>query len=103
MTGNNKTPYYSGKTQQQRFSISIGSIHHIFKICHLYEGIGFGKYIVGWETTDKDYLKNQDLSTKGITAELGLMVKIRQIALSAGILTIKGKHWEPNIGLGINI
>lgn len=103
MTANNQTPYYTGQTQQQKYSISAGGIHHIAGLCHLYEGIGFGKYRVGWETLNKDYLKNKDLSTKGITAELGIMIKIRQIAFSAGVLTIKGKHWEPNIGLGINI
>ncbi len=103
ITDNNYTAYYSGRTQQQRYTISIGGVHHIARLFHLYEGIGFGKYTVGWETIDNDYLKNKDLSTKGIAAEFGVIIKIRKFALSTGILTIKGKHWEPNVGFGINI
>ena len=39
---------------------------------------------------------------KGIAAELGLLVKVRKMALSLGVITIKGEYWEPTVGVGIN-
>ena len=41
-------------------------------------------------------------SYKGIAAELGLLVKVRKMALSLGVITIKGEYWEPTVGVGIN-
>jgi hypothetical protein len=57
---------------------------------------------VVWETIEGLKLRNKDYSYKGIAAELGLLVKVRKMALSLGVITIKGEYWEPTVGVGIN-
>ena len=61
-----------------------------------------GKRQVVWETIEGLKLRNKDYSYKGIAAELGLLVKVRKMALTLGVITIKGEYWEPTVGVGIN-
>lgn len=82
--------------------VSGRGIHSIASLCYLYEGLGYGKRQVVWETIEGLKLRNKDYSYKGIAAELGLLVKVRKMALSLGVITIKGEYWEPTVGVGIN-
>ena len=96
------TPYYTGSEKYSRYAFLAGGIHSIASLCYLYEGLGYGKRQVVWETIEGLKLRNKDYSYKGIAAELGLLVKVRKMALSLGVITIKGEYWEPTVGVGIN-
>lgn len=96
------TPYYTGSEKYSRYAFLAGGIHSIASLCYLYEGVGYGKRQVAWETIEGLKLRNKDYSYKGIAAELGLLVKVRKMALTLGVITIKGEYWEPTVGVGIN-
>lgn len=94
-------PYYSGKTKTGNWKVLAGGMHRLIdKLC-LYEGLGYGERTVAWETSDGDCLYNTGMSTKGVSAELGLLYHFRTLALSMGVTTIKGKYWEITWGLGV--
>lgn len=94
-------PYYSGETQTGSWKILVGGLHRLTGGIYLYEGVGYGENMVAWETSDEKKLYNEDFSVKGISAEMGVLYRFRLWALSVGLVTIAGKYWEPNIGVGI--
>lgn len=94
-------PYYTGNTKTGNWKVLAGGIHRLKgKLC-LFEGIGFGEHVVAWETSDGDCLSNKGLSTKGLSAELGLLYHFRTLAFTVGVSTINGNYWEATLGLGI--
>jgi len=97
-----QTPWYTGHTLQSRYFFTAGALHRIAGLFYLYEGIGYGKRTVCWETLEGLILKNTDDSVQGITGEAGGLILINRFVLSAGVATIQGKLWEPVIGLGIH-
>lgn len=96
-------PYYTGTTREGRGMILAGALHRIVGEFCLYEGIGYGKRVVGWETAEGDLLRNTAYSSQGLSAETGLLWRHRKIALSAGVVTIAAKHWEATVGIGFNL
>lgn len=102
LAGSGQTPYYTGATSHACHTVTAGALHHLAGLCFLYEGIGYGKRTVTWETIEGLHLENDGYSTKGLTGEIGVLLKIRYLAVSLGILTIQAKYWEPIIGIGIN-
>lgn len=95
-------PYYTGETAQGRRMALAGGIHRLFNEFCLYEGIGYGERTVGWETTEKSWLRNADFSAQGLSAEIGGIWRCRRVAFSAGVLTIAGKYWEGTVGIGLH-
>ncbi len=96
------TPYYKESVSRALGTVTIGGIHRIVGLWHLYEGIGYGEQRVAWETLEGVKLRNTDYSAKGITGELGVLWEVRRMVLSVGMLTIRGEYWEPLLGIGIN-
>jgi len=95
-------PYYTGKTRESRRMALAGALHHIAGGFCLYEGIGYGERKVAWEKAEGGYLRNTSLSSRGLSGELGGIFRSKRLALSAGVITINGKHWEANIGIGLH-
>lgn len=96
------TPYYTGHTEQGRFMVLAGGMHRLFSDFCLYEGVGYGKQVVGWETAEGTLLTNTDYSSQGWSAELGGLWRFRRLAVSLGVLTIEAKHWEATVGIGLH-
>lgn len=93
-------PYYSGKVLTGNWKVLFGGLHYLKHHFYLYEGVGFGENLVAWETSDKYCLYNKDYSAKGICAEVGVLYMFHNWAFSVGCLTIRGKSWEPALGIG---
>lgn len=102
LTETGQTPYYTKHVSYARHSITAGGLHHIAGLCFLYEGIGYGERTVFWQTIEGLQLENSGYSTRGITGEIGGLLKIHHLTVSLGIQTIRAKYWEPVFGIGIN-
>lgn len=96
------TPYYTGETQDGRWMILAGGIHRLVHELCLYEGIGYGQHNTAWEQHDGIWLRNKDLTHRGVSAEAGLLYRFYRIAVSAGVQTIQGKYWEASVGIGVH-
>jgi len=96
------TPYYKSSVSREFHVVTVGGIQRVIGLLHVYEGLGYGKYRVVWETLEGVKLQNADYSTKGLAGEMGVLVEMRRVAVSLGVLTIRGKCWEPVLGVGIN-
>lgn len=102
ITESSASPYYTGKTTKSEYMIIAGGMHKLWQSLSLYEGLGYGKRMVAWESINDTYYKNADYSVKGIAAEMGLMWRFNKLVVSAGAMTISGKHWEGTVGMGIH-
>lgn len=96
------TPYYTGHTEEGRCQLLAGGIHRLWKELCLYEGIGYGKRTVAWETAEGKLLRNTAYSSQGVSMEAGGIYRFRKFVLSAGVLTIAAKHWEATVGFGVH-
>lgn len=93
-------PYYSGNTKNSRYLIFGGAIHRWTTLFYTYEGLGYGKRTLAWEKSDGDYLRNTHYSAKGLSAEVGAMTQYKSLFLSAGMMSIVFKYWEPILSIG---
>lgn len=100
--GSAGAPYYTGRTEEGRWMAMAGGIHRVVGELCLYEGIGYGRHDVAWERNDGTLLRNTDYSSRGLCAEAGCLYRFSCTALSAGVMTIRGKYWEASIGFGIH-
>ena len=99
-------PYYSGETRHSNYTFTVGAIHYISKGISLFEGIGYGRSATAWQLGESEgsgYLLNNGLTHKGIAGEIGVLGSIGRLTLSASAITIAGKQWQGNIGIGIKI
>ena len=94
-------PYYSGKVQMGNWKMLVGGLHCLRRHLYVYEGLGYGEKVVAWETSEEEWLYNEDYSAKGICVETGILYTLRNWAFSVGLLTIKGQSWEPTLGIGM--
>lgn len=95
-------PYDTGNVEYSYFATVAGAIHKIYKNILLYEGVGYGKMDVAYEKVTNEYWLNKDDSCKGFAAEIGLLYNIKRISVSAGIVTIAGRYWLPEVGLVVS-
>lgn len=103
LPGSALPPYYSGRSEKSYYALTAGGIHRIVGNFCLYEGIGYGARTVVWQTDEGTYLRNSDYSSQGLTAEAGVMLRLRRFAFSIGAITTGGKYWMMNLGLGIRL
>lgn len=95
-------PYYKeGATAKSRLSITGGYMYRFFKPLYGYVGAGYGQRTLAWETIDGEFIKNTDHSASGVAAEIGLIGKLKNFALSAGCQTVNFKYMEISAGIGI--
>lgn len=102
LSGKTVYPYYTGEKKKQLYTITAGGIHRVFSELCIYEGVGYGRRTVAWETSDASYVLNKGYSTEGLSAEMGLMWRLRKWVVSAGLLTIRTKYWEAVMGFGFH-
>ncbi len=106
LTGMTVKPYYTGTTRHSSYTVTVGGIHHLTHGLCLYEGMGYGRTATAWQRTESSgggYLLNEGLTHKGITGELGLLMSFGRVSVAASAITIAGKQWQGNIGVGIKL
>lgn len=99
-------PYYTGETRHSSWTATIGAIHRLSRTLSLFEGVGYGRVATAWQLAESEgggYALNDDLTHKGVAGELGLMVTLGKINVSASVITIAGQQWQGCIGIGIKL
>lgn len=98
--------YYSGNTRRKAFIATAGAAHRIGSHLVIFEGIGYSSNTLAWELAKSEgggYIKNSYFSCKGVTGEVGVMLRLNRLVISASALTIRGTEWFGSIGIGIRL
>lgn len=102
--GTDSKPYYTGRTETSEYAFTLGAIHRLNGWLNIFEGVGYASQTTSWQLADSEgggWLRNDDLSHKGVAAELGVVVNVGRLSFSVSALTIAGKQWQGGIGVGI--
>lgn len=67
--GTSGAAYYTGNIERSLLKVMGGGIHRIVGGLYVYEGIGYGRYLVVWEASNGKHYKNTDDSAVGLCAE----------------------------------
>lgn len=106
LTDGSRKPYFTGRTQNAAYSMTAGLIHRVGNHIDIFEGVGYARKTTAWQLTDSEgggWLRNESLSHKGVSGELGVIATIGKLSISASALTIGGKQWQGCIGVGIRL
>lgn len=98
--------YYSGQTRRKAFMATAGAIHRAGSHIAVFEGIGYSSNTLAWQLANSEgggYVRNSHFSCRGVTAELGIMLKFNRLTISASTLTIKGTEWFASVGIGMRL
>ena len=99
-------PYYTGRTRTAAYVVTAGLVHRLGQHLSMFEGVGYGQHTTSWQLSASNgggWLRNEGLSHKGMAAELGVMVHIGRVSVSASALTIAGKQWQGGVGVGVRL
>lgn len=91
----------TGETKTSRMAFTAGVLYRLSLPFYLYAGAGYGTKKLAWELADGSWAENQDKTYTGAEAELGLIFRNKNFAVSAGIQTNSFKYVEATIGVGI--
>lgn len=112
-SGNNASGipmWFTGETASSRLAITTGVMRRIGKPLYLYLGTGYGYKKLAWEIAEGDlqngvssdrWAENTDETFKGVEADLGLVLRAKNFAVSAGIQSNSFKYFEATVGVGI--
>lgn len=103
---NNSTPFYSPQTYHRCFMANAGAIHRLSNKFSIFEGLGYSSNVIAWQLAESEggkRVKNSYYSQSGISFEIGTLFRYKRLAVSASVISIKGKDWFGSLGIGINI
>ena len=95
-------PYYTGRTNTSAYAFTLGAIHRLNGWLNIFEGVGYASQTTSWQLADSEgggWLRNDDLTHKGVAAEIGVVVNVGRLSFSASALTIAGKQWQGGVGI----
>lgn len=108
--GNNLsgTPlWFTGNTAHSRMAVTTGAMFRLAKPLYIYAGAGYGYKKTAWELAEGEggyqgnWAENTDETFQGVEADLGLVLRLKNIALTAGAQTNQFKYYEATVGIGI--
>lgn len=101
MLSNGEMPYYKdGVSNKARLAVTGGYLYRLLKPLYGFVGAGYGYRTLAWETIDGEIVKNADCSASGIAAELGLIGRFKNVAISVGCQTVSFDYMELSAGIG---
>lgn len=98
--------FYSGDSRRKSFMVTAGAIHRAGRNLSIFEGLGYSSCSLAWQLAQSEgggYVRNSYFSTSGITAEAGIMLKIKRVTVSISAITVKGSDWFVSAGIGIRL
>mgnify|MGYP003292503022 CR=1 FL=1 len=111
LAGSDIWPYYGNSTAKTRLSVTAGALYRVWQgdllsagtpqSVYAYAGAGYGVANCYWKTNDDKWLRNADLSHRGIELEAGALVRYKMLAASLGIQSNCFKYAEATIGIGV--
>lgn len=102
----NSLPFYSGRTRKALLLFNVGAVHRLSSSVAIFEGVGYSYRDVAWELAASEgggWLRNNPLSSAGVSAEAGAMFSYRRLSVAASAITIKGSQWFGSISIGFRI
>lgn len=93
--------WLTGESIATRMAITTGAMCRLAKPLYMYMGGGFGYNKVAWETVEGTWAENTDVSCNGFEADLGLVLRAKNFAFSAGVQSNSFKYFEATLGVGI--
>ena len=93
-------PFYSGTKASCEWQALGGLVVRMGIPLYLYAGGGYGVRERYWETIDGQWINNIGYSYKGVAGDIGLMGRIKHVAIAVGVNTINFQYLSFNIGLG---
>ncbi len=93
-------PFYSGAKASCEWQALGGLVVRMGIPLYLYAGGGYGVRERYWETIDGQWINNIGYSYKGFAGDIGLMGRIKHVAIAVGVNTINFQYLSFNIGLG---
>jgi hypothetical protein len=93
--------WFTGEKSTARLAVTAGLLRRLSLPLYLYVGAGYGYKKLAWETADGLWAENTDKTSTGVEAELGLILRSKNFALSAGVQTNSFKYMEATVGVGI--
>lgn len=98
--------YYSGIKRRKSIMATAGAIHRVGPHFAIFEGLGYSSNTLAWQLAPSEgggFVNNSYFSHKGLTAELGVILRFHRIAISGSVLSIRGTEWFGSIGIGIRL
>jgi hypothetical protein len=96
-----QTLWFTGETVTSRLAVTGGLLIRMALPVYLYMGGGYGYKKLAWETAEGTWAENSDKTYTGAEAELGLILRAKNIAISGGVQTNSFKYMEATVGVGI--
>ena len=101
MTPDGNALWLTGEGIGTRLAITTGMMCRLAKPLYMYLGGGYGYRKLAWETVEASWAENTDDSYSGIEADLGLVLRAKNFAFSAGVQSNSFKYFEATVGVGI--
>jgi opacity protein-like surface antigen len=93
--------WFTGEKTTSRLAVTAGLLYRLSLPVYLYAGAGYGYKKLAWETAEGAWAENTDKTYTGAEAELGLILRSKNFAVSAGVQSNSFKYVEATIGVGI--
>lgn len=100
--------WFTGETASSRLAVTTGAMYRLAKPLYMYLGAGYGYKKLAWEMADgvsgtnsDKWAENTDETFNGIEADLGLVLRTGNFAISAGVQSNSFKYFEATVGVGI--
>lgn len=95
--------YEPGRSEKSYLCFTAGYLRRLVKPLYGYVGVGYGNRTYAWleADTEDNWYKNTDHSASGIAAELGAILRLKNILFTAGFNTIGFKQHQVTAGIGI--
>ena len=100
--------WFTGETASSRMAITTGAMLRVAKPLYFYLGAGYGYKKLAWEIAEGEagthsdrWAENKDETSTGVEADLGLVLRAKNFAITAGVQSNSFKYFEATVGLGI--
>lgn len=91
----------TGEYRKTNLTACVGGLVQVRRLLSVYAGAGYGIRKMAWEDIDDAWAEVVDWSHSGIAAEAGLIFTYKELAISAGVSTVKFKTASFTCGIGI--
>lgn len=99
--GGSQKAWLTGEKANSRFSITGGVMYRVALPVYFYLGAGYGYKKLAWEMEGNKWAEVSDHTTTGLESEVGIICRIKNVALSAGVQNNQFKNWDATVGVAL--
>lgn len=90
----------SGRSRVSRLGVTAGLVFRTCPWLSLYAGAGYGDRTLLWEDSSQNWAKVSDRSYRGVSADLGLQLRLWRFRIGAGISTTAFRTADAVVSVG---